>query len=153
VRGPTLLSGYRGDPEATAAAFTLDGWLRTADTGALDPAGRLRVLGRADDAIRTGAETVWPDEVEAVLRTHPKVADVAVAGGPDAEWGEHVTAWVVAVDPSDPPTLDALREHCRDALARHKAPRELRSTDAIPRTPGGKLRRDQLRGWATGIDE
>jgi fatty-acyl-CoA synthase len=87
---------------------------------------------------------VWPDEVEAVLRTHPGVADVAVAGRPDPEWGAHVTAWVVPVKPQDPPTLEELREHCRDDLARYKAPRDLRIVAALPRTASGKVRRADL---------
>jgi O-succinylbenzoic acid--CoA ligase len=144
LRGPTIMDGYRADPAATADAFTADGWLRTGDVGRLDPGGRLVVRGRADDAIRTGAETVWPDEVESVLRTHPGVADVAVAGRPDPEWGEHVTAWVVPASPQDPPTLEQLREHCRDDLARFKAPRDLRIVTALPRTPSGKVRRSDL---------
>ena len=72
VAGPTLMDGYRADPAATAEAFAADGWLRTGDLGRVDDGGRLQVRGRADDAIRTGAETVWPDEVEAVLRTAPE---------------------------------------------------------------------------------
>jgi o-succinylbenzoate---CoA ligase len=144
LRGPTIMDGYRADPAATADAFTADGWLRTGDIGRLDAAGRLTVRGRADDAIRTGAETVWPDEVEAVLRTHPAVADVVVAGRPDPEWGEHVTAWVVPVNPQAPPALDQLREFCRDDLARFKAPRDLHIVTALPRTPSGKVRRADL---------
>jgi O-succinylbenzoic acid--CoA ligase len=142
--GPTVMDGYRGDPAATADAFTADGWLRTHDVGEIGDDGRLRVTGRGDDAIRSGAETVWPQEVEAVLRTHPKVADVAVAGRPDPEWGAHVAAWVVPADPVKPPTLEELREHCRADLARFKAPRELHLVKALPRTAGGKLRRAAL---------
>ena len=82
IHGPTLMEGYRHDPAATAVAFTLDGWLRTGDTGALESDGRLRIDGRSDEAIRTGAETVWPHEVEDALREHPKVAEIAVAGRP-----------------------------------------------------------------------
>ncbi len=144
IKGPTLMEGYRNDPRATARAFTTDGWLRTDDLGSIDDGGRLTVLGRADDAIRTGAETVWPDEVEAVLRTHPKVADVAVAGRPDPEWGQRVGAWVVPTAAADPPTLEDLRNHVSETLARHKAPRELILADAIPRTPSGKIRRRDL---------
>ena len=106
--------------------------------------GRLVVHGRAGDAIRTGGETVWPEEVEAVLAAHPKVADVAVAGVPDAEWGTRVVAWVVPADASDPPSLEELREHSRERLARFKAPRELRIVEALPRTASGKLRRNEL---------
>jgi len=144
LQGPTIMDGYRADPEATAGAFTADGWLRTGDIGRLDTDGRLEVRGRADEAIRTGAETVWPDEIESVLRMHPGVADVAVAGRPDPEWGEHVTAWVIPVDPHDPPTLEVLREFCRDDLARFKAPRDLRIVPALARTPSGKVRRAEL---------
>lgn len=143
IQGPTLMDGYRADPAATAEAFAVDGWLRTGDLGWLE-AERLHVRGRADDAIRTGAETVWPEEVEGVLTTHPKVADAAVAGRPDPEWGSHVVAWVVPRDPTDPPTLEQLREHCRDALARFKAPRDLRLLTALPRTTNGKVRRSAL---------
>jgi o-succinylbenzoate---CoA ligase len=141
LSGPTLMEGYRGDPSATAGAFTVDGWLRTGDLGELDDEGGLIVHGRADDAIRTGGETVWPDEVEAALRSHPGVADVAVVGRPDPEWGQRVTAWIVPADPGDPPGLDALRDHCRERLARFKAPRELILVGELPRTPSGKLRR------------
>jgi O-succinylbenzoic acid--CoA ligase len=143
IQGPTLMDGYRADPASTAQAFAVDGWLRTGDLGWLEE-DRLHVRGRADDAIRTGAETVWPDEVEAVLATHPKVADVAVAGRPDSEWGSHVVAWVVPRDPTDPPTLEQLREHCRDTLARFKAPRDVRLLMTLPRTVGGKVRRAAL---------
>ena len=142
--GPTLMDSYRADPAATADAFTPDGWLRTGDIGSFDEAGCLHVRGRAGDVIRTGAETVWPDEVEGVLRGHPQVADVAVAGRPDEEWGEHVVAWVVPTDPTDPPSLEQLREHCRDDLARFKAPRDLRIVATLPKTSNGKVRRAAL---------
>ena len=143
--GPTLMDGYRADPTATAEAFTVDGWLRTGDLGHLDGDRRLWVRGRADDVIRTGAETVWPDEVETVLRSHAQVADVAVAGRPDREWGAHVVAWVVPANPLNPPTLEQLREHCREGLARFKAPRNLHIVETLPRTANGKLRRSVLR--------
>jgi len=144
VKGPTLMEGYRADPQGTAEAFTVDGWLRTGDLGSLDAEGRLVVDGRAGDAIRTGGETVWPDEVEAVLRSHHRVADVAVSGMPDAEWGARVVVWVVPADASDPPSLEELREHSREGLARFKAPRELRIVESLPRTASGKLRRNEL---------
>ena len=149
LTGPTVMEGYRGDPAATAEAFTVDGWLRTGDRGELDAEDRLVVHGRSDDAIRSGGETVWPDEVEAALRSHPGVADVAVTGAPDLEWGQRVVAWVVPVDRALPPTLEELREHSRERLARFKAPRELNVVDALPRTPSGKLRRAAVPGRAT----
>jgi O-succinylbenzoic acid--CoA ligase len=143
VRGPTLMEGYRFDPAATGAAFTADGWLRTGDAGSIED-GRLIVHGRADDAIRTGGETVWPREVERALASHPKVAEVAVAGRPDPEWGSHVVAFVVPVDQSDPPSLRELRDHTAERIARFKAPREVEVVDAIPRTSAGKPRRRAL---------
>ena len=94
------------DLPAIADVFTLDGWLRTGDLGEIDPEGRPIVHGRADDAIRTGGETVWPDEVEAALRSHPGVADVAVAGVPDPEWGQRVAAWIVPADRGGPGSLE-----------------------------------------------
>jgi O-succinylbenzoic acid--CoA ligase len=146
LRGPTLMDGYRGDPSATATMFTADGWLRTGDIGTLSGDGHLAVVGRADEAIRTGAETVWPQEVEAVLARHPGVADVAVAGRPDEEWGARVAAWIVPTAPGRPPSLEELREWCRDDLARFKAPRELHVVASLPRTASGKLRRAALEG-------
>ena len=144
LRGPTLMLGYRFDPEATAAAFTPDGWLRTGDAGELDREGRLHVIGRADELINTGGERVWPQRVEAVLAAHPKVAEVAVGGRLDPEWGQRVVAWVVPVDPADPPTMAELRDAVAERLPRYAAPRELVLVEALPRTSLGKLRRSAL---------
>ena len=143
--GPTLMSGYRGDPAATGAAFDVRGWLRTHDAGTIDDDDRLVVHGRLDDAIRTGAETVWPDEVERVLATYPKVVEVAVAGRPHAEWGQQVVAFVVPQRIDDAPSLEELREYGADHLARNKLPRDLVLVPELPRTPGGKLKRSALR--------
>jgi o-succinylbenzoate---CoA ligase len=144
VSGPTVMEGYRLDGGATGAAFTTDGWLRTGDLGAIE-GGRLEVAGRADDVIRTGAEKVWPEEVERVLASHPKVADVAVVGRPDLEWGMHVCAYVVPALLDDPPSLDELGAHVADRLARFKLPRELQLVPSIPRSGTGKIRRAELR--------
>jgi O-succinylbenzoic acid--CoA ligase len=144
VSGSTVMEGYRLDPAATGAAFTTDGWLRTGDEGSLDDDGRLSILGRSDHVIRTGAEKVWPEEVEQVLSAHPKVLDVAVAGRPDPEWGSHVSAFVVPTRPQDPPSLEELRALGAERLARFKLPRELLLVDEIPRTATGKVLRHAL---------
>ena len=145
VRGPTVMSGYRHDPQATARAFTIDGWLRTGDLGRRDEDGRLEIWGRADNLIRSGAEKVWPQEVERAVVDHPKVADVAVAGAPDPEWGQHVAVFVVPALLDDPPSLDELHTHLEGRLARFKFPRELVLCAEIPRTVSGKVRYRDLR--------
>jgi o-succinylbenzoate---CoA ligase len=138
LRGPTLFRGYRGDREATARAFT-EGWLRTRDAGTIDN-GKLRILGRLDDAILTGGEKVWPAEVEEVLRRDPSVREVAVTGRPDPVWGSRVVAYVVAADPASPPTAAGLRPLVERWLARHKAPREIVVVESLPTTGSGKIR-------------
>jgi O-succinylbenzoic acid--CoA ligase len=151
LRGPTLMVGYRFDAEGTAAAFTDDGWLRPGDAGEIDAEGRLHVIGRIDDLINTGGERVWPGEVEAVLRKHPKVREVGVGGRLDPEWGQRVVAFVVPSDPANPPTLEELRDLAGEAIGRHKAPRELVLVEELPRTLSGKLRRAALAGEGGGI--
>ena len=142
LRGPTLLSGYRsGDGEPPLSE---DGWLRTGDAGELDGRGRLLVRGRLDDVILTGGEKVSPGEVEAVILAHRRVREAAVAGRPDPDWGERVVAWVVPVDPSNPPTLDELRDAVATALPRYAAPRELHLLERMPKTFSGKVRRAAL---------
>lgn len=143
LRGPTLMTGYLRDRASTANAVTTDGWLRTRDAGEIDD-GRLRVFGRVDDVVNTGGEKVWPHEVEAALATHAAVADVAVVGRTDPEWGQRIVAFVVPRDPTTPPSLDELRDHVGARIARFKAPRELVLLDALPRTASGKVRRAAL---------
>jgi long-chain acyl-CoA synthetase len=135
------------DAHASVVPVAVDGWLDTADVGALDDDGVLRVLWRRDDVIVSGGENVSPTEVEAVLGTVAGVADVAVAGVPDPEWGHVVAAWVVPAAGGPPPTLDGLRATARARLAPHKLPRRLYVVDTLPRTASGKLRRHVLRGY------
>ena len=143
VRSPFLMDGYFDNPEATAEAL-VDGWYHTGDLGALDDDGYMAIVGRARDVIRTGGETVAPPEVEAVVATHPAVADVAVVGVPDPQWGEVVCAVVVARAGSAL-TLDALREHCGSQLAGFKHPRRLELVDALPRTAAtGQVQRSLI---------
>jgi o-succinylbenzoate---CoA ligase len=151
VRGPMLFRRYRGEPEWTAAALR-GGWLHTGDLGRLGPDGRLQVLGRRDDLVISGGVNVHPDEVEAVLATHPGVAEVAVAGRPDPDWGQRVVAFVVPRNPAGPPTLAELRAHAGERLAAAKAPRELVLVASLPRSPSGKLLRRLLPDGEADID-
>jgi o-succinylbenzoate---CoA ligase len=141
VRGPTLMRGYRLDPAASLAAFEPGGWLRTGDAGEVDTDGTVRVHGRIADVIVSGGEKIWPAEVEAALMSHPDVAGVLVSASPDREWGQRVVVRVVPRRRSNPPTLDSLREHAAQKLARHKLPRELIIVERLDRTALGKIRR------------
>lgn len=136
VRGPAVSPGYVNPSISPAPA---DGAFRTGDVGTLRPDGALMVLGRIDDCIVTGGENVQPDEVEAVLRAHPEVADAAVAGRPDTTWGEVVCAWVES-DASE----DELDAWCRERLSGFKVPRRWRFVAELPRSEGGKLSRRRL---------
>jgi len=132
VRSPFLMDGYFEDPEATASALR-DGWFHTGDLGERDAEGYLQVTGRIKDVIRTGGEGVTPGEVEAVLARHPDVAEVAVVGVPDVQWGEIVCAVIVPARGAAP-TLADLQKHCEARLAPFKKPRRLELVDALPRT-------------------
>lgn len=147
IRSPTLFSGYRscGSPPADKP-MTSDGYLRTGDIGSIDPAtGLLAVHGRADDLIITGGVKVWPEPVERLLVDHPRVADCAVIGLDDPEWGQQVTAVVVPTMPDRVPTLDDLRGVVKDHLPPAHAPRRMIIVDRLARTVSGKIRRNDVR--------
>ncbi|WP_206446125.1 class I adenylate-forming enzyme family protein [Agrococcus sp. KRD186] len=138
VRGPAVFQGYFRDPEATAATHH-GPWLRTGDLVARDAAGRIRIVDRVKDIVRSGSESIAPIEVELALLEHPGVADVAVAGVPSERWGEELVAWLVLAEPVDEA---ALAEHLDGRLADFKHPKQYIVVDAIPRTTSGKpLRR------------
>jgi O-succinylbenzoic acid--CoA ligase len=139
LRGPMLLRCYRDGTDPR-----VDGWFPTGDLGRWLDDGRLHVDGRAGDLIITGGENVWPEPVEAALRRHTDVVDVAVTGEPDDEWGQVVVAVVVPAAGAVP-TLDELRAVVKEQLPAYCAPRRLVFTDAIPRTALGKIRRAELR--------
>jgi len=145
IRGPVLAEGYRG-PDGDAGAVTAaDGWLVTADLGRLAADGRLEVLGRADDVIVTGGVNVAAGRVAALLAEHPAVADVAVLGVGDADWGQRVVAVVVPLDPAEPPDLPTLRAFVAERTTSAEAPRQLLLTERLPLLPNGKLDRLALR--------
>ncbi|HEX2180397.1 MAG TPA: fatty acid--CoA ligase family protein [Actinomycetota bacterium] len=143
VRSPSLMERYRLNPKLTAETLR-DGWLHTADRGEIGSDGKLKVLGRADDVIVTGGEKVSAAEVEALLLLHPNIADAAVAGIRDEEWGQAVAALVVPKSGVAPSAAD-LRDFLSSRAARHKAPRTVLEADRVPRTATGKVRRGEVR--------
>ena len=135
VSGPTVAPG----------ALAPDGWLHTGDLGSLDEDGGLRVSGRKAETIVSGGENVSPSEVEAVLEAHDSVLEAAVTGRPDGEWGEAVTAWVLA-RPGVELDIGELSAHCARSLAPYKLPKDYLLVDRpLPRTRSGKLLRRELR--------
>ncbi|WP_433342978.1 type I polyketide synthase [Micromonospora sp. CA-111912] len=141
VRGPNVTSGYHNKPEATAAAFR-DGWYRTGDLARRDTAGYFTICGRISDLIIRGGENVHPEEIEAVLRAAPGIADVGVAGRPHEVLGEVPVAYVV----TDPSGVDmgAVIERCRRELSTFKVPEEVYEVVSVPRTASGKIQRRRL---------
>jgi HIP---CoA ligase len=147
LRGPNVMLGYLDDPEATAATVDADGWLHTGDVGAVDEAGNLRITDRLKDMYICGGFNVYPAEVEQVLARLDGVADAAVIGVPDERLGEVGKAFVVRRPGSD---LDeqSVIAYTREHLANFKTPRSVRFVDALPRNPGGKVVKPQLREMA-----
>ena len=142
LRGPTMFDGYLNRADATAAAYTSDGWFCTGDLGRYDDRVGLRVLGRlATDLIKTGGYKVGAGEVEDALLAHPAVAEAAVIGTADDDLGERITAFVVV---RDTVTAQALIDHVATLLAPHKRPREVHLVDELPRNAMGKLQKTQL---------
>ncbi|MDX6487373.1 MAG: fatty-acyl-CoA synthase [Gaiellaceae bacterium] len=140
VRGPNVFPGYWRNPEATAEAFTDDGWLRTGDVAEADADGYYRIKGRLKDMYISGGENVYPAEVESVLHEHPLVDDAAVVGVFDERWGEVGIAFVVADGVSD----EELADWCRQRLASFKVPKAVRFVGEIPRNSLGKIQKQEL---------
>lgn len=137
---------YLGDPEKTAAAYAADGLSTLGDIGYLDAEGYLYLTDRRDFTIISGGVNIYPREVEDTLLAHPQVADAAVFGLPDDEFGERVHAVVEPAAAADPAALaTALTEFCRQHLAHLKCPREFEFRAALPRLPTGKLAKEALR--------
>jgi long-chain acyl-CoA synthetase len=144
VRGDVVMPGYWEQPEATADAIR-DGWLHTGDMGSFDAHGYLTLRDRSKDLIISGGMNIYPREVEETLLRHDGVAAVSVVGRPDPEWGETVVAFVVATEPSAPPTPDELDALCLDHIARYKRPKEYRFVDGLPTNNYGKVLKRELR--------
>ncbi|MEU6505003.1 acyl-CoA synthetase [Streptomyces sp. NPDC046942] len=145
VRGPNLFTEYLNRPDATAAAFTADGWFRTGDMAVRESDGYVRIVGRkATDLIKSGGYKIGAGEIENALLEHPGVREAAVTGEPDADLGERIVAWIVPADPETPPAAEELAGHVAHRLAPHKRPRVVRYLDALPRNDMGKIMKRAL---------
>ncbi len=149
VRAKMNMAGYWGQEEATRKTIDPDGWLRTGDAGYLDEDGYLYIYDRVKDMIITGAENVYPAEVESAIYGHPAVAEVAVIGVPDEKWGEAVKAMVVLRPGAVADPVDIIA-FARQRIAGYKAPKSVDFIAALPRNASGKILRRELRDpfWA-----
>jgi O-succinylbenzoic acid--CoA ligase len=151
LSGPTLFTGYRLEPTLTSQVLR-DRELHTQDLGLLDQAGRLTVLGRDDDVVVSGGVNVSCVQVEAVLSSHPGIAEVVVVGVPDPEWGQQVVAAFVPTAPGLRPTLAQLRDFGATQLPAAALPRRVLGLDALPLLTSGKPDRAAVRTLATGSE-
>ena len=143
VRGPQVMQGYWGRPDATAEVLSDDGWLRTGDMATIDEEGYLRIVDRKKDMIIVSGFNVYPNEIEDVVALHPGVLEVGAVGVPDEKSGEVPKIVVVKKDPDL--TSEALIEHCREQLTGYKVPRHVEFRDELPKTNVGKVLRRELR--------
>ncbi len=145
ARGYLVMRGHHDAPQATAAAIDAEGWYHTGDLASLDGRGYLRIEGRIKDMIIRGGENIYPREIEDVLFAHPAVAEAAVIGVPDRQWGEVIAAYVRPLPGQPLPDPHELRAHCRERLAPYKTPQHWVFVDAFPMTPSGKIQKFKLR--------
>jgi long-chain acyl-CoA synthetase len=143
IRGPNVMRGYYKNPEATAAAFTADDWLRTGDLGYRDTDGFFFVTGRIKELIIKGGENIAPREIDEALLKHPAVLDAAAVGIPDQHYGQEIMACVVLRQGAQA-DADELRSFCEQTLGRYKTPKVFRFVAELPRGPSGKVQRLKL---------
>lgn len=144
ARSPTLLGGYLRDEEATRAGYDGDGFFTVGDVAVRDEEGFISIVDRKKDMIISGGVNIFPREIEEVIAKHGPIDEVAVIGVPDEGYGERIVAFVTSKAGAsiDLPTLEA---HARDGVAKHKMPREWHVVEALPRNPGGKILKRQIR--------
>jgi fatty-acyl-CoA synthase len=142
--GPAVTPGYWNDPEATRAAFTADGWLRTGDLARRDSEGFWYIAGRRKDMFISGGENVYPAEVENVLAAHPSVSEAAVVAAPDPKWGEVGRAFIQLEAGRARPAERELETFCRTRLAAYKVPQSFEFVPDLPRTAAGKVQKHLL---------
>ena len=144
IRGDRVMRGYNKREDDTESALK-DGWLHTGDTGKIDEGGYLFITGRLKDMVIRGGENIAPAEIEQVLEDHPGVAEAAIIGVPDVEWGEVCKAIMVPVAGSELPSEQELTEYVKSRLASYKAPAYYQWVSELPRNPMGKVLKTELR--------
>lgn len=142
IKSPAAMDGYLGDPEETQTVLA-DGWFKTGDLATVSPEGFVRIVGRKRERILRGGYSIFPQEVEAVLLSHPAVAEAAVVGVPSPDLGEEVAAFVT-LKPKARITAEELLEHCKARLARFKYPRQVKILKELPKGPTGKILKSEL---------
>ena len=145
ARGYLIMSGYDGEPEATARAIDSDGWLHTGDLASMRDDGHFNIRGRARDLIIRGGENIYPAEVEAFLFTHPQIADAQVVGLPDLKMGEVVCAWIRLKPGETGATAADIQHYFRNRIAHFKIPQHIRIVDSFPMTVTGKIQKYKIR--------
>jgi long-chain acyl-CoA synthetase len=143
IRGPQVMQGYWQRPDETALVMTPDGFFKSGDIGEMDARGYIRIVDRKKDMIIVSGFKIFPNEIEAVVASHPGVLECAVVGVPDAGSGEAVMLFVVRKDPSL--TKEALIEYCKQQLTGYKRPKYIEFRDELPKTNVGKILRRELR--------
>jgi len=144
ARGPRVMTGYWRDEEKTEKTIDKEGWVHTGDMGYMDEDGYFFLAGRATDMIIRAGENISPEEVEAVLNSHPKIEEAAVIGVPDEEWGEQPKA-VVVLKQGETATPEEIMEYCRARMSSFKRPRSVVFVNELPRNPMGKVLKRVLR--------
>ncbi len=140
LRGPMLFRCYRSGPDP----FRADGWFPTGDLGHWGEDGSLVVRGRAADVIVTGGEKVWPGPIERLLARRADIAEVALVGRADSEWGHRIVAVVIPTDPENPPPLEAIRAQVKERFGPWSAPKEIELRSTLPKTTLGKVKKNEL---------
>ena len=149
TKGYSVMLGYWNEPEMTAAAIDVDGWMHSGDLAVMDDEGYVSIVGRIKDMIIRGGENIYPREVEEFLYSHPDIVDVQVVGVPDPKYGEELVAWVRLREGATL-TRDELAAFCAGRIAHFKIPRYVHVTDEFPMTVTGKVQKYKMR--ETSID-
>jgi fatty-acyl-CoA synthase len=143
-RGYHVMQGYYGDPEATHSAIDQNDWLHSGDLGIMDEEGYVRVTSRLKEMVIRGGENIYPREIEDLIFTYPKVAEVAVFGVPDDFYGEELMAWI-RLHPGETASEEEIQEFCRGEVAHHKVPKYIWFVEEFPVTVTGKLQKFRMR--------